>query len=736
MRTLTLKRRRDIGRQKWQFIAVLVTVVLGVMLFAASFNAYLNLGTSLEGSYDRLAMADMTITGADQDFVETARLVDGVSTAMERRQADVPFDVGEFSFLGRVIGVPSERQPAIARLDIEEGTYLDPDQPNGVIVEAHAAKDFDLGLGDTFEILDHEVTVVGMATSPEYLWPARDRQNIFTPPNSFGVVFANETLLDAVPPQGAADQVLLLYDEDVVVADVDEVVERAAEAADASDVQPLADHPSNATINLEIEGLRTIAFALPLLFLAAAGMAIYVVVTRLVFSQRGVIGTFRATGFTSKAMSKHYRSYGLGVGLVGAVIGALLGGLLGRAMTALYLLIFGIPDLIARVHVPTIIMSLAFGAIAGLLAAVPPARAVAALAPAEAMRGDAPARGGKRSIFETLIPPLQSAPVRWRMTLRGIGRNKRRSTAMVLGVVLAMTLILASWGMMDTMLLAIDRQFNEVAKEDANVVFSVPVGEAEIESVGEVDGVALVEPVVGLGATVRHGSESYTTLLEGYKRDTGVHGFPEPLPTTGVFVGRAMQDLLDIEIGDRVTVDFADVETEITTTVEGFVDELGTMAYMEAGALADALNDANSDVTADLLALPTFTTAKAQFEEALEGRVAIDQIREVNGVAAVVDSNELRELIEDFQVFFYVFIGMMLVFGGAMAFALIFNIISVNVAERGSEFASMRANGLTHRRVANLIRGETMLLTAMGVIPGLLVGYLAAVAFMNSFSSD
>ncbi|MCP4966968.1 MAG: FtsX-like permease family protein, partial [bacterium] len=46
------------------------------------------------------------------------------------------------------------------------------------------------------------------------------------------------------------------------------------------------------------------------------------------------------------------------------------------------------------------------------------------------------------------------------------------------------------------------------------------------------------------------------------------------------------------------------------------------------------------------------------------------------------------------------------------------------------------ANGLTHRRVANLIRGETMLLTAMGVIPGLLVGYLAAVAFMNSFSSD
>lgn len=37
-------------------------------------------------------------------------------------------------------------------------------------------------------------------------------------------------------------------------------------------------------------------------------------------------------------------------------------------------------------------------------------------------------------------------------------------------VLLAMTLILASWGMVDTMLLAIDRHFNEIALEDASVV--------------------------------------------------------------------------------------------------------------------------------------------------------------------------------------------------------------------------------------------------------------------------
>ena len=101
----------------------------------------------------------------------------------------------------------------------------------------------------------------------------------------------------------------------------------------------------------------------------------------------------------------------------------------------------------------------------------------------------------------------------------------------------------------------------------------------------------------------------------------------------------------------------------------------------------------------------------------------------------MVDSSEIRDLIDSFQAFFSLFVGSMLLFGGAMAFALIFNIISVNVAERSGEFASMRANGLTHRRVAALIGGETFLLTAIGIVPGLVIGYLAAVAFMSSFSS-
>ena len=425
------------------------------------------------------------------------------------------------------------------------------------------------------------------------------------------------------------------------------------------------------------------------------------------------------------------------MGLIGAAIGTLLGGLLARGLTTIYVEVFEIPDLVAEAHIPTIVMALGFGAVAGILASAPPARSVANLPPAEAMRGDTPADGGKESIFERLIPPLRRSPVRWRMTLRGIGRNPRRSLTLVLGVILSLTLILAAWGMLDTMVISIDRQFNEVAIEDATIGYEVPIGSDQIAQVRAIQGVHHAEPVIGLSATVRSPDGSYATLLEGYQRGTQVHGFDRPLPADGVLLGRAMGDLLSVGEGSMVDIEFPSLETTITVEVDAFVDEpLATVAYMASDALTAALESEDPEITADVLSLPPFTSVKAVFFDAVDSEAVLAEIKTLDEVAVVVSTNEIRDLIDDAQRFFYVFVGLMILFGSAMAFALIFNIVSVNVAERSSEFASMRANGLTHRKVASMIMGEVAILTAIGIIPGLIVGYVAAYAFMSSFSSE
>jgi ABC-type antimicrobial peptide transport system permease subunit len=71
-----------------------------------------------------------------------------------------------------------------------------------------------------------------------------------------------------------------------------------------------------------------------------------------------------------------------------------------------------------------------------------------------------------------------------------------------------------------------------------------------------------------------------------------------------------------------------------------------------------------------------------------------------------------------------------------LAFALMYNAVSVNVAERSAEFATMQANGLSQHSIARLIGTENILLTLLGVLPGALLGYVVGVYFMGQFSVD
>ena len=94
------------------------------------------------------------------------------------------------------------------------------------------------------------------------------------------------------------------------------------------------------------------------------------------------------------------------------------------------------------------------------------------------------------------------------MALRGIGRNPRRTTYTMIGVVLSLMLVLVSWGMIDTIHHLLDRQFVEIQQEDASVYFVGPVDSAEVAALVATDGVAAAEPSLTLsGVAERERSE-------------------------------------------------------------------------------------------------------------------------------------------------------------------------------------------------------------------------------------
>jgi putative ABC transport system permease protein len=740
VRSLRRKLRRDLRRQLAQFSAVAVVIFLGVTLFVASYDSYRNLEASYEQTAIDFEFANITTSGGDVDSLATmVSGLPGVAEVATRSSADVPLRVDGVKLLGRVVGVPADGEPEVNRLRLVEGELLDPDVPGTVLVEEHMASHFDLVPGSVIEVLRGpdfvdlpefvEMRVAGIVSSPEYIWPARSRQELLVTPDNFGVVFADSLWVAGL---GAARPEMVAYFEG---AEPDEAREMAiattALALGAGNVYTRAEQPSNAALQEDLKGFEELSLFFPLLFLSAAAMAGYVMINRLVYAQRPEIGLLLANGFTRRQVLRHVLGYGLVPALAGAIPGAILGSVLGRIVTGLYIELLSVPVELVRFAPDTIVLAVMLAVVVMLLAAIGPALSASRMSPAQAMRSAAPAGRGKPSVAERIVPPLRRLPIRWRMALRSIERSPRRTFNTILGIVMSLTLVLVSWGMLDSMNHLLTRQFVEIQREDARVRFVEGVAPEQARRLDWIDGVAVGEPaILDIPIAVSFGAQRYVTVAHALEPDTQMHGFYgtlTSLPDEGLLVGRALEGKLGIAVGDMVQVSLLGIDLPTRSfQVAGFVDEpMGTVVYVSLYAINGA-EDQFAPVSDALI----------RYDEGASYEAVRAAVTDNEMVAAFEDSNAVFRVVERYMGFFDLFVGVMLAFGAAMAFALIFNTMSVNLAERSREVATLLAVGTDRRSINRLLVAENMVVALAGVVPGLAVGYFVSAQAMASFETD
>ncbi|MEX1336599.1 MAG: FtsX-like permease family protein, partial [Candidatus Limnocylindrales bacterium] len=704
---------------------------------------------SYEALYRQTSFAHVTAVGGPAAEVLAAGAeMPQLEASTTRTVADVPFLVGEdHSLLGRVVGMPAAGRATVNDIRLTDGRGLDPAVPDGVVVEQHMAAHFGLTPGDDLSISTPggwtTARVLGVAASPEYLWPAKSRQEVLVLPDDFGVVFAPESFVQRLAPAAQRSEVLFRLADDVTGADV-EAAREAVLAAGALDAFTLDEQPSNAALQEDVTGFAEMSVMFPSFFLIAAAFATYVMLGRMIAAQTANIGTIRALGFGSRTITWHYAAIGAIVGVVASVAGVLLGSLLAEAITRLYTGTLSIPAAVVEVRPGTVAIGFLTGVLTGLLAAWLPARAAGRISPATAMRGQLPPGGGGESLFERLIPPLRGLPVRWLQVVRGLGRARRRSVASIVGAMLATMLILVSWGMVDTVQVLLDRQFVQIQRYDAQLHLS---RSAEVRAdivaaeVAATDGVAAVEQALVAPVSVTGPAGAYSTTLTALEPDARMHvlmgtdGSALPVPAEGVVLGRSLHGRLGVDVGDPVTIGVAGVAVIEDVPVAGFVDEpLGTYAYASLPYASGLLHEVLGPLTAEN-ANPA-NLLMLSFDESVDGSAMRARLGAIEGVEAYVDSQALYALAQELMALFYVFIGVMLVLGGVLAFALIYNTMSANISERQGELAVLRTLGLSRRVIGSMVTAQNLILTLIGLVPGLVFGWLLAWVFMGTFSSD
>jgi putative ABC transport system permease protein len=248
----------------------------------------------------------------------------------------------------------------------------------------------------------------------------------------------------------------------------------------------------------------------------------------------------------------------------------------------------------------------------------------------------------------------------------------------------------------------------------------------------EVDGIAEVEPTTQSPVSLSHQGQHYDTVLTAMVASTEMHGFVGTdgegieLPDEGLLVGKAVQDVIGADVGSRLRVTLSGPGVTVEEEVAGFVDEpLGTMAYI------------SWDRAEDLVGMPLpASSALIRYDDDADPDQVRSELTEMPEVAAFQDTKAIYNTMQDLMVLFYAFVGVMLAFGGAMAFALIFSSMSVNIAERSRETATLLAVGVKRRSISRLITVENMLVALPGIPLGLVAGYYMSKAALSTFSSD
>ncbi|WP_194833114.1 FtsX-like permease family protein [Nocardia sp. XZ_19_369] len=728
--TLRCKLLRDIRTQWSQFAAQVTIIVLGVALFTASYGAYRNLTASYDGTFEAERFAHVWITGGDSAAIAAgARTLPGIADVVVRGQAELPLRVGADKLRGRIIGLPADRPPTVNAPTILSGHYP---TVNEVLVEHHMAGHFGLSTGATLSMLGpdgwREVSVAGVASSAEYLWPARSRQEMFPVPDNFGVIFATEPL----PASGVTEQVLIRFAGTPSPAALDRV-SSMANTLGATEVLSRAEQPSNWLLRMDIDAFGELAYLFPLLFLSVAGLVAYVLLNRRVQAERPVIGVLLAGGMDRRTILWHYLQFGIVAGSTGSLGGIMLGLAGSGALSRVYLRAIGLPESAAVVEVLpiTILGGLVFGIAAGALGALAPAVLAFRTPPATAMRGSAPLGPGRISLPERIFPALRRLPARWLLVLRNIGRSPRRTWSTVLGTALSLLVVLTSWTMLDTMAAALDVSFRQVQTADARVDFTGPVDQRKLTELTSADGVVAAEPMVQLPIILTADGDTYATALIALPRDTTMHGLrpvpgsPATLSDDGILIGKGVRHLLRVGPGDTVAVKVPGVP-DVRVPIAGVLDEpIGAFAYLSIEQL-DALAGAPVPVNSALLRLAPGADPE-QIRRELSGRA---------GIAAYEDLDALNRLIDRYAKFFFVFIGVMLALGGVLAFAIIFTTMSINIVERRREVGVLRAGGMPPGMLARLITGENLLMTLLGIAPGLALGVLGGHSFLSTYSND
>lgn len=493
---------------------------------------------------------------------------------------------------------------------------------------------------------------------------------------------------------------------------------------------------SNAT-----KSIAAVGNVFPIVLYLVGALVTFTTMARFVDEERTQSGIFKALGYTNRQIMAKFLLYGLAAGLVGTLVGILAGNLV---LSPIISSIITQTTVIgpAKLHFYPLWTGLAV--LLSLISSVLPAYLVAQREltekPAQLLLPKPPAAGS--SIWLEKWPAIWSRlSFTHKVTARNIFRYKLRMLMTIFGVAGTVALLFGGLGIRSSISGVVQRQFGELIHYDLLVVENSRADEEDLDKLTaflQSDQVGQSLPVAfeQLSQTVQDGDQRKNISIGLYisdRQDLGnlvslenSSGKAIQLSGRGIVLTEKLAQIYGVSVGDKIGLTLEDKEVQVR--VAAIADMYaGHFIYMTRGYY-EQVTGKQKTANAYLVQLKNDKTSHVQ-------KLASDLLA-MPAVKSLVQNTSLMAMLTTIAGSLQTIMTILVLLSILLGLVILYNLTIINMSERIRELSTIKVLGFHNREVTLYIYRETIVLSIIGIVVGLVGGIYLHRLLLEMIGSD
>lgn len=473
--------------------------------------------------------------------------------------------------------------------------------------------------------------------------------------------------------------------------------------------------------------MDSIAQVFPVFFFLVAALVCSTTMTRMIDEQRGSIGTLKALGYNNLAIVGKYLKYAFLASLAGCVFGIVAGMyIFPTVIFEVWNTMYTIPDIVYLANLPLVVLTSLIAILTTMVASFSSCYVILKDKPATLLRPKAPVIG-KTIMMERIGFIWKRMSFTAKVTARNIFRYKKRFFMTVIGISGCSALLLAGFGIRDSIGQIAVYQFEDIISYSASAKFDDDLTMLEKETfISEIknDNNVLDAMIISesSGKLYIANKELAVSIIAPYDIEQfksfyslRIRQNKEPIyiKTNGVVISEKAANDLNLKIDDKVTISNSDGYKEqatITAITENYVGHYVFISPAHYKELFDIRPEYNTSI---IRLLDTSKKVESDFGTKLIDSGDITSITFYSGLA-----DQFIDMIGSLNLVVIV----MIISAGILAFVVLYNLSNVNISERMREIATIKVLGFNQKEVSNYVYREIAILTFVGSLLGLILG--------------